>query len=407
MDSNETSRNIRTRWFSEAKIGLFVHWGLYSILGRGEWAMNNERIPKDEYNKLADIFNPDSFNVNTWVSLAKEAGAKYMVMTAKHHDGFALFNSKFDDFNSYKTAARRDFIGEYVDACRKAGLKIGIYYSWMDWQFLGYFAREKYKDSLKEMTEKAKCQIEELMTNYGDIDILWYDGIGFRDPLDKDTLEKIWNTREINKNVRKLQPNILINDRSTTKEDFDTPEGYIIPSAPGRLWESCMTIGGAWGYAANSIDMKPVALLIQNLITVAAYEGNLLLNIGPKGDGSVDEEEARKLKEIGKWLSINGEAIYGCKRAPFTSSHLGLVTVKDNYAYIHVSSWPGKQACLAGVGTEAVSARILGTDIEVGVANKPNGRLIITGLPEKAPFKYHTVIKVEFIDNPTGHTEIF
>ena len=399
----------RIKWFNEARFGIFIHWGLYSVLGRGEWTMNFEHIPFREYEKLAWEFNPKKFDAEVWVKLAKNAGAKYMVLTTRHHEGFCLWDSK-SDFTSVKTAAKRDFVAEYVKACRKYGMKIGFYYSLLDWRNPGYhLGRFKMKEDFEEMVEQAHDQVRELMTNYGKIDILWYDGdwVPYAD-TEKDRA-KVWRAKELNRMVRKLQPDILINNRSGTQEDIDTPEQYIQASKPGRAWETCMTMGDyiGWGYLKHNSVYKQTGELIQFLVAAARGGGNYLLNIGPRPDGTVQIEFTSKLKEIGRWLKVNGESIYNSDRTPddFTglkirAGMLGTATVKGNNAFIHIYRWPGKEAVIPGIKNKVLSATLLCTGKKVAFKQQGNGKVILTGLPARPPDKYDTVIRLKLQGKP-------
>ena len=399
----------RIKWFNEARFGIFIHWGLYSVLGRGEWAMNFEHIPVREYEKLAWEFNPKKFDAEAWVKLAKNAGAKYMVLTTRHHEGFCLWDSK-SDFTSVKTAARRDFVAEYVKACRKHGMKIGFYYSLLDWRYPSYhLGRFKMKEDFEDMVQQAHEQVKELMSNYGKIDILWYDGdwVPYAD-TEKDRA-KVWRAKELNKMVRKLQPDILINNRSGTQEDIDTPEQYIQASKPGRAWETCMTMGDyiGWGYLKHNSVYKQTGELIQYLVSAARGGGNYLLNIGPRPDGTVQPEFTSKLKEIGRWLTDNGESIYNSNRTPddFTglrirAGMLGTATVKGNNAFIHIYRWPGKEAVIPGIKNKVLSATILISGKKVEFKQLGDGKVVLSGLPVKPPDKYDTVIKLKLQGKP-------
>ncbi|HIE43432.1 MAG TPA: alpha-L-fucosidase [Candidatus Omnitrophica bacterium] len=407
------SYDEKMKWFNEARFGMFVHWGLYSILGRGEWVMYQERIPKEEYAKLADEFNPSRFDAEEWVSLAEKAGMKYMVLTTRHHDGFCLFDSKVSNFTSVKTRAKRDFVAEYVKACRKRGMRIGFYYSLLDWRFPGYFDREKYPESFNNMVEQAHGQVRELMTNYGKIDYLFYDGEWIPMVEHNRTLIEqgeslyiadLWRSRELNAMVRELQPEIIINNRSGLLEDVDTPEQHIIPSKEGRCWETCMTIGDSygWGYIKHNPNLKSTTQLIQHLVTVASGGGNYLLNVGPKPDGTYQEEFIQRLTEIGEWMEVNGEAIYGSQRFPegFGTSIIGTVTAKDNMVYFHIFRWPGEEAVMVGVKNKILSATILETKEKVRVRQNGSGRVFIGGLPQVPPNKHDTVIALELDGRP-------
>jgi len=387
----------RLQWFHEARFGMFIHWGLYSLVGRGEWVMYVERIPKEEYAKLAQQFNPKRFDADAWAGLAAEAGMKYMVMTTRHHDGFCLFDSQVSDFTSVKTAAKRDFVGDYVKAARKAGMKVGFYYSFLDWRFPGYFEPKKLKDNAEAMVQQAHAQVRELLTQYGKIDVLWYDGHWLpSDP--KANLAEFWRAREINRWARKTQPHIIINNRCGQDEDLDTPEQHVTASKVGRGWESCMTIGDScgWGYIHHNPNMKTVTQLLQNLVTAASGDGNYLLNIGPKPDGTVRQEESRRLIAIGQWMKRHSEAIYGCGRCSLSGGMLGMWTAKGKVGYLHILRWPGEEAVIAGVKTKAVSAELLTTGAKVGIRQEYNGRLVLTGLPKNPPDPHVSVIKVTF-----------
>jgi alpha-L-fucosidase len=401
MVARSLSYAERIGWFHKARFGMFIHWGLYAIPGRGEWVMLRECIPAAEYARLAGRFRPKKFDAGAWAAVAREAGMKYMVLTTRHHDGFCLFDSQASDFTSVKTAARRDFVAEYVKAARKAGLKVGFYYSLLDWRFAGYFEPGRYKDSAAAMVRQAHEQVRELMTNYGKIDVLWYDG-GWLDwekaGVDQPTF---WRSRKLNAMVRRLQPHILINNRSGLPEDLDTPEQHVTASAPGRGWESCMTIGdpGGWGFVRNNPNMKTPVQLIQNLVRAAAGEGNYLLNVGPKPDGTIRREEVARLRAMGEWLKVNGEAIYGSQRCELPGGMIGAWTRKGNTGYLHVHRWPGREAVVPLVASRARSATVLATKQKVKVRQEHNGRLVLSGLPARPPHST-TVIKVRFAEQP-------
>ena len=404
MSSEILPYEERIKWFHQARFGVFVHWGLYAIPSRGEWVMHVERIPNEEYAELAKKFNPKKFDADAWAALAKEAGAHYMVLTTRHHDGFCLFDSKVSDFTSVKTAAKRDFVAEYVKAVRKAGLKVGFYYSWLDWRFPGYLDVKGKPESAKAMVEQAQAQIKELMTNYGKIDILWYDG-HWVPGLEGDQIAEFWGAKEVNAMVRKLQPHILINNRSGLPEDLDTPEQHVTASAPGRGWESCMTMGDSngWGYIHNNPNMKSVTQLIQFLVSAAAGEGNYLLNIGPKPDGTIRKEEVDRLKAIGKWLSVNGESIYGSERCPLGAGMLGLMTAKGNTAYAHIFRWPKQgEITLPGIKNKVKSATVLATGKQARIETGSNSRTFLKDLPKIPPDPHDTVIKLVLDGKPEG-----
>lgn len=403
----------RMKWFHEARFGMFIHFGPYARTERGEWTMFMERIPTAEYAKYTREFNPKKFDAREIVDLAAGAGMKYMALTTRHHDGYCMFDSSVSDLTSVKMAPKRDFVAEYVEACRKAGLKVGLYYSLLDWRFPGYFEPKKYKKSAEAMVQQVHDQVRELMTNYGKIDVLWYDGHWLAHGLAGiKNVAGFWRAKELNAMVRSHQPGILINNRSGIDEDLDTPEQHVTASKAGRGWESCMTMGDfcGWGYIRNNPNYKSTGQLIQHLVTAAAGEGNFLLNIGPKPDGTIRKEETTRLKEIGAWMKKNGEAIYGSQRChlwgglsgvPLSEwNMLGRWTAKKNAGYLHIFRWPGEEAVIPLVKTKAISATILQTGKKVKIRQEYNGRLVLSGLPKTPPHPDNTVIKVEFAGPP-------
>ena len=398
-------KETRMRWFCEARFGMFLHWGLYSIPARSAWVMLRERIAKAEYAKLAQKFNPKKFDADSWVKLAKEAGMKYMVLTTRHHDGFCLFDSKASDFTSVRTTAKRDFVAEYVKACRKYGMRVGFYYSLLDWRFPGWhYGPEKDPESFNQMVKQGHSQVRELMTNYGEIDILWYDG-GWIPTVEYKDIAKYWRSEELNSMVRKLQPDIIINNRSGIAEDIDTPEGEVTASPEGRCWETCMPMGGfAWGYIKHDPNIKPTVQLIQHLVAAANGGGNYLLNVGPKSDGTIQKEFVTRLKEIGRWMKVNGESIYSSERVPTTELVSGglleTATAKGNIIYFHIFTWPGEIAVISSIKNNVKNVRILATGKKIKFEKKDNGILILKGLPKKPPDKNDSVIAVELDGKP-------
>ncbi len=381
-------------WFNQARFGMFIHWGIYSIPARGEWVRRVERIPSDEYEPLANKFNPSKYHPEEWVTLAQEAGMKYMVLTTRHHDGFSLFDSEVSEFTAPKTAAKRDLIAEYVEACRKKDMRIGFYYSLLDWRYPAYFSGpEKDPEGWTKFLEYVHTQVKELCTNYGKIDVLWYDGAW---PWDAEA----WQSAELNAMVRRLQPHILINNRSRLPEDFDTPEQQIsAPKDPKRLWETCMTMNDNWGYSAGDHNWKSTRQLIYNLVRCASGAGNYLLNVGPKPDGTIPSPSIRRLRQIGKWMKVNGESIYDSERCPFRGGMIGLTTARDSTVYLHVLRWPGKEATIAGIKNRVLSAHLLATGEKVKVIQKGD-RLFLRGLPRKAPDPYDSVIVMDLEGKP-------
>ncbi|MEM2905098.1 MAG: alpha-L-fucosidase [Candidatus Bathyarchaeia archaeon] len=383
----------RLRWWNEARFGMFIHWGLYSIPARGEWARLVERIPPEEYEPLAQSFNPTKYDPEGWVATAKAAGMKYMVLTTRHHDGFSLFDSQVSDFTAPKTAAGRDLVAEYVEACRNADMRVGFYFSLLDWRYPAYFAGpERDPEGWAKFLEYVHAQVRELCTKYGRIDVLWYDGAWPWTP-------EAWQSAKLNAMVRRLQPEIVINNRSLLPEDFDTPEQQIAPSQPGRAWESCMTMNDNWGYSAGDHNWKTARQLIYNLVRCAAGGGNYLLNVGPKPDGTIPRPSLTRLREIGAWMKVNSESIYGSERCPFGGGMIGLTTAKGNRVYLHILRWPGREACIAGIKNKVLSARLLATEQRVQV-DRRGDRTFFRGLPRYPPDPYDTVLVIELDGKP-------
>jgi len=384
--------NPRTRWFADARYGMFIHWGLYALLGRGEWVMNRERIPAEEYERLADRFDASDYNPSAWAELATAAGMRYGVLTSKHHEGFCLWNSKACSFNSVNSLAKRDLVGEYVEAFRKAGLKVGLYYSLGDWHhpdwvrgFQGDLAaRERFMDYTHTL-------VRELLTQYGPIDVLWYD-------LPQCYSATEWRSVDLNAMARTLQPNILINNRAWTSEDFGTPEQHVEASSPGRLWEACMTLNGHWGYCPSDHGYKSAASVAQTLTRVASGGGNLLLNVGPDGHGKIPDEAELVLRKVGKWLERNSEAVYLAHRHQLSFQLFGPVSVRENTLFCHLSNYFGTEFTVGGLLPNVLRASVLGTGQELSVERLAT-RTIIRGLPESPPDEVLTVVKLE-LDGP-------
>lgn len=394
----------RIRWFHEARFGLFVHWGLYSLMERGEWVMFHERIPAAEYTKLADRFTGERFDADALAELAVDAGMRYGALTTKHHDGFCLWDTATDDYNSVRTAARRDFVGEFVEAFRKRGLKVGLYLSNIDWRYPGYFEPEKHPDSRDRLVQSLHDQTEELLTRYGRIDLLWYDGCWVDHGKKKVDEAAFWRSQELLDRIYELQPHILVNNRLGVPADLDTPEQKVTASESGRGWESCMTIGDphGWGFVRHSSNRKTLAQLLQNLSIAAAGEGNYLLNIGPRGDGSIPEEDAIRLRQMGEWLAVHGEAIYGSERfTPDGGNHFqGVFTRKGKTGYLHVFRWSSPEIVLPLMATVPTSARLMTTSQPLTIETRSNARVVVGGLPPLPPHPCQSVIKLTFAEAP-------
>jgi alpha-L-fucosidase len=328
-------------WFNEARFGLFIHWGLYSVPARGEWVMNRERIPKEEYlAKYADGFTARQYKPAEWCALAREAGMKYIVLTARHHDGFCLWNTKTTNYNTLRYGPKKDLIKEYVEAARKAGLKIGFYYSVADWTHPDYFPFERdwpvafrNKEASERYSSYYREQVKELMTNYGKIDLLWFDG-----PV-PETSEQRDST---NRMVLKLQPDILINDRNGGVFHYRTSEQKITAGETSTSWEACFTLNENWGYHATDTDYKTAKEVLRTLISCAGSGGNLLLNVGPRPDGTIPESSVAVIQEAGSWLKENKSFLANSERHGFERlwNNSLLVTVKQNKLYLHFTAVP-------------------------------------------------------------------
>lgn len=405
----------RIAWWREARVGMFIHWGVYSILGRGEWAQWNEQIPVSEYAKLAGRFNPDKFDPKAWAALAKDGGMKYVVLTARHHDGFALFDDPGSDFTSMKSAAHRDIVASYVEAVRDAGLHVGLYYSPLDWRFPGFFFPGIYQDSADQMRAQYQRQIDELASHYGKVDILWFDGggnewLGFGGvefhgawrtrPADKPYTGAFdWHDAEVVSHLRSLQPNIIIDDRTDAPADFRIREGDAALGnfENGYPWELCTTITeGAWGYQPNA-PVKPLADLIHLLVGAVGRDGNFLLNVGPRPDGQIEPSQAARIREIGRWLQTNGESIYGTRGGPWLPGAYGVSTHKGKYLYIHLLRAPQDSTfSLPALPIRVAAASLLnGPELKF---TESDGQLTID-LPSVAVDAIDTVIKLE-LDEP-------
>lgn len=388
----EADRARRMQWWHEAKFGMFIHWGLYSVLGRHEWVMENEGIPVAEYQLLARRFTPKPNAARAWAKLAKQAGQEYMVMTTKHHEGFCNFNTKLTNYCAPKQACRRDLVKEYVDAARAEGLRVGFYFSLMDWHHPDGARCADDEAARKRFVEYTHGLIRELMTNYGKIDVLWYD---VHWPLDAQG----WESEKMNKMVFELQPEIIVNNRNALPGDFSTPEQRITAEKEGRAWEACMTMNGSWGYHKADDDWKTPKTIVRNLITCARDGGNYLLNIGPKPDGSIPEESVRILTAVGKWMDKNGATIYESERCRVSRSNYANFTRKGNTLYVHVHNWPGSTVAVAGLRTKVNSARLFVSGQNVNF-KQDDFRMRLIGLPEKALDDPVTVIALECDSEP-------
>lgn len=367
-NETEAQKKERMQWWTDARFGMFIHWGIYALPARHEWVKQKERMTTEEYEKYFEHFNPDLYNPREWAKQAKAAGMKYAVITTKHHDGFCLFDSKYTDYKSTNTPYGKDLIKEYVEAFRAEGLGVGFYYSLIDWHHPDFpidsrhpqrtNKTEKYAEMNKDRDiakyrEYLHNQVGELLTNYGKIDIIWLD---FSYPGEFGKGHEDWGSKELLKKVRKLQPDILVNDRLDLKEydggwDFTTPEQYKVtewPTYNGEKipWETCQTFSGSWGYYRDEHTWKDNKQLLVLLIESVSKGGNLLLNVGPTGRGVIDYRAESALDKMGEWMKFNDRSIYECTEAPekFEVPDQTLLTYnpKTNRLYIHLIDYPMK-----------------------------------------------------------------
>ena len=407
----------RAAWFREARFGLFVHWGVYSLVGKGEWLQETAKIPVKEYVQLYPQFNPTQFNAAEWVSLARRAGQKYLVITTKHHDGFCMFDSKLTDYDIMSTPFHRDVIKELAEECHKQGMVLGFYYSIMDWHHPDYLPRRTWDKGrsaegadFDRYVEYMRGQVGELMTNYGRIDVLWFDG-GWERKKPEDTKK----FQAIIDMARQLQPHMLVNDRANIGGDFDTPEQFIpasgVVNAQGTpmLWEACMTMTtghGAfaptawWGYDRYETLFKPADELIQKLVDVASKGGNFLLNIGPEPTGKIRAQEAERLEAIGRWMAKYHDAIYGTTASPFRLlPFFGRVTQKGSTLYVHVFDWPQDRVLrLPGLKSEVSGAYLMESPeskLDVSRRRASQGDEVLLRLPAEPSDPVASVIAIQ------------
>ena len=388
------TRDERMKWFREARFGMFVHYGLYALYGRNEWVWALENIPKAEYDARADDFQPRPGCPREWAKLAKEAGMKYMVLTAKHHEGFCLWDTKMTDFNAVKRGPKRDIVREYVDACREYGLKIGFYYSLMDWHHPDGGRCAYDREARNRFLDFTQGCVRELMSNYGTIDVLWYDVSA---PMDS---AESWDSLRMNQMARELQPGMIINDRSKLPEDLGTPEGHV--KAEDRDWEACMTFNGSsWGYI-DSAQAAPYSYNVQGILsmlyTCCAKQGNLLLNIGPTPDGSVPPEAIKPLQDTGEWIRKYAEVVYPRADRWHTGNLSGWAKgiLRGNTVYAWTSLWPAGPAGFGGFDTPLKSARLLPEGTPLTFAQKGQ-RIVFTNLPAESPDPIANMAIIELV----------
>jgi len=416
------SHDERMKWWREARFGMFIHWGVYSVpagvwqgtnvtASGAEWIMNRGRIPVADYQKFPAQFNPTNFNATEWVQLAKDAGMKYMVITAKHHDGFAMFRSRASQFNIYDaTPFKRDPLKELAEACQQAGIKLGFYYSQaQDWNHPGGAAAGSktgqpvidaqnhwdaaQQGSMDEYIDRvAVPQVKELLSNYGNVAVWWWET-----PTGM-TSERAGKLLPL----LKLQPGIISNnrlDKNKSTGDFETPEQKIPATGlPGKDWETCMTLNRTWGYRSYDHDWKSPETLIRNLVDIASKGGNYLLNVGPTSLGEIPGPSVERLKAVGSWMKVNGEAIYGTSASPFARLDWGRCTRKETKSgttlYLHVFDWPADGELLVpGLQNPVKFGTLLAGEKRLSAINTAGG--VVVKLPTVAPDKVSSTVVLQ------------
>lgn len=420
------SDDERMQWWRDAAFGMFIHWGAYAIpggewngdtcKGGAEWVMDKLDITIPEYEReITAKFNPVKFDADAWVAMAKDAGMKYIVLTSKHHDGFCLWDSKITDYDIMDAAPfKRDIVKELAEACKRGGIKFCVYHSIVDWHhpqaqaplYPNYNAGQKDQSVFnpefpKYFENYLKPQVKELLTNYGDIGVVWFDGDWIPDyttEMGKDFYEFI----------REIQPNTIVNNRVDKGRmgmegmdaegdfagDFGTPEQEIPATGIDSDWEACMTMNGSWGYKPSDHNWKSNETLIQHLVDIVSKGGNFLLNIGPDAQGLFPPESVERLKAMGVWTKVNGEAIYGAKASPVDRPEWGRYTTKEGVVYAHVFDWPEDGRLVINKEIKVKKASFLADpEGELKVESSENGAVIL--LPAEAPDDIATVIKLE------------
>jgi alpha-L-fucosidase len=403
-----SAANLKAReWFQDAKFGLFVHWGVYSVLGKGEWVMNNDKMTASDYQTLPARFNPVNFNAAEWVATVKNAGQKYITITSKHHDGFAMWGTKQNKWNIVDaTPYGKDPLQALAAECRNQGVKLFFYHSHLDWTHPDYFPRggtgqasgRAQSGDFNRYLDFMDAQLTELLTNYGEIGGIWFDGIWDRKDAD-------WRLRKTYDLIHKLQPQALIGNNHHLApfegEDFQMFEkdlpgqnaaGFSGEAKIGKLpLETCDTIGVAWGYNPNEKKLKSTKQLLHTLIRAAGSNANFLLNVGPKPVGTIQDEFSARLKEIGTWLGTYGESIYGTRGGPVGPRPWGVTTAKANRVYVHLLDWPDRWLAIPSLGKPVKSARVMG-GAAVRAQVVENGLLL--HLPEGGRNEIDTVVEV-------------
>ncbi len=396
--SNYNAAEADKQWFVHDRFGLFIHWGLYSMGARHEWLANNEQIPVEEYERrYFRRFDPDLYNPHQWADAASDAGMKYFVITTKHHEGFCLWDSKLTDYKATNTPAGRDLLRPMIEAFSRRGMRTGLYHSLIDWHHPHYVidgsngpyhrlseaqraAMNVGRDQSK-YAEYLRGQVRELLTDFGRVDLLWFD-FSFPDKENRGSAygkgRNDWESEKLIRMIRELQPHVMVTDRLDLPGvwDFKTPEqtqprGWVEVEGRRVTWEACQTFSGSWGYHRDESTWRSTEQLVQTLIDCVSKGGNLLLNVGPTGRGEFDERALDRLSGIGRWMRRHSRSIYGCTEAP-----AGFATPQDcrltynpatRRLYVHLFAWPYKYLHLDGMAGKVDYAQLLHDGSEVGL----------------------------------------
>jgi len=387
MMSNKPYGQGETAWFEQDRFGMFIHWGLYSQAARHEWVKHRERITTENYQKYFDTFHPDLYDPREWARLARQAGMKYFVITTKHHEGFCLWDTAYTDYKAPNTSIGRDLLREMVDAFRAEGLKVGFYYSLIDWHHPEFpvdklhpqrddqaFREATKGRDVKIYAEYMRNQVRELLTGFGKIDILWFD---FSYPGPDGKGKDDWESEKLITMIRELQPGIMVDNRLDlagcgdfiTPEQYQPKEGVKNPDGTPAVWEACQTLSGSWGYHRDELTWKTVDQVLRMLIDGVSKGGNMLMNVGPTGRGEIDYRASACLEGLGQWMHYNGRSIYGCGTAP-----AGMQAPVDcrytynpsaNRLYLHLFAWPFNAVHLPGMAGRVKYAQFLHDASEV------------------------------------------
>jgi len=403
-DETKEQNDRRMKWWRDGKFGMFIHWGLYAIPagewkgkkvpGIGEWIMHRGRIPKEEYAPLQKQFNPVKFDAKQWVAVAKAAGMKYIVITSKHHDGFCLFDSKLSDYDIAGTPYQRDLLEQLADECHKQGIEICWYHSIMDW-----YHPDAKGASFPKYAQHMRGQLRELLTNYGKIGVLWFDGEWIGEWTEQQGIE-------LEKYVRSLQPDLIVNNRVGKRKrspgDFGTPEQHIPATGmPGWDWETCMTMNNTWGFKKDDHHWKSTEDLIHKLVDIVSKGGNFLLNVGPTAEGLIPEPSVQRLARIGAWMDVNGESIYGTTASPFKKLSWGRCTKKTGVLYLHVFDWPGDgKLRVPGLANTVKKAFLLADKDGASLETTREDTDVLVAVPAKAPDAIDTVVVLQIEGEP-------